>query len=76
LFVRWAKKDNIQYTGGRYIVFVAGGVTYSETRAGYELMQQHSKEVIIGSSHIITPDSYLVDIGSLHRKNTASVVDI
>ena len=62
---RWAKKDNIQYTGGRFIVFVAGGVCYSETRAGYELMNQHSKEIIVGGSHVITPDSYLVDVGVL-----------
>ena len=67
--IRWAKKDNIQFTGGRFIAFVAGGVSYSETRAGYELTLLHSKEVIVGSSHIITPDSYLVDVGSLDSPN-------
>jgi syntaxin-binding protein 1 len=65
LYCRWAKKDTVQFTGGRFISFIAGGVSYSETRVGYELMQQHSKEVIVGSTNVITPESYLVDVGSL-----------
>ena len=28
--IRWAKKDNVQYNGGRYIAFVAGGVSWSK----------------------------------------------
>ncbi len=28
--IRWAKKDSVQYTGGRYIAFVAGGVSWSK----------------------------------------------
>ena len=65
---RWAKRDNIQYTGGRYIVFIAGGVSFTETRVGYEIMLQHSKEVIVGGSHIINPSSYLVDVGALNTR--------
>lgn len=68
---RWAKKDNSSFSGGRYLVFIAGGITFSEQRVGYELSQQHSKEVISGSTHLLTPDNYLVDIGSLGQTISA-----
>ncbi len=63
---KFAKKDNVQFSGGRFMVFIAGGIAYSELRVGYELMQQQSKEVIMGGSHIISPDSYIVDVQNLH----------
>lgn len=45
---RWGKKDTAQFTGGRFLVFIAGGVSYSELRVAYDNMSQMSKEVIIG----------------------------
>mmetsp|Transcript_16566 Transcript_16566/g.28042 ORF Transcript_16566/g.28042 Transcript_16566/m.28042 type:complete len:620 (+) Transcript_16566:138-1997(+) len=65
---KFGKKDNVQMSGVRYLVFVAGGVSYSELRAGYELMAKESKEVIIGGSHFISPDTYLVDVGALNTR--------
>jgi syntaxin-binding protein 1 len=62
---KFGKKDSV-LSGVRYLTFVAGGVAYSELRAGYEAMQRENKEVVIGGTHIITPDSYLVDVGSLN----------
>ena len=44
---RWAKKDNISFTGGRNLVFLAGGVTFAELRVGGEMMQSTNKEVCI-----------------------------
>mmetsp|Transcript_25416 Transcript_25416/g.27786 ORF Transcript_25416/g.27786 Transcript_25416/m.27786 type:complete len:631 (+) Transcript_25416:78-1970(+) len=64
---RFGKKDNVQFTGGRFLVFVAGGITYGETKIAYDLMMSQQKEVVFGSTHITTPDSYLSDVGSLHR---------
>jgi syntaxin-binding protein 1 len=32
----------------RLMVFVAGGLTYAEVRAAYEISEAHSKDVIIG----------------------------
>ena len=63
---KFGKKDHLQFNGGRFLVFIAGGVSFSELRVAYELMQKESKEVVIGSTHIQSPDSYMVDIGSLH----------
>jgi syntaxin-binding protein 1 len=64
---RWGRKDQSQFTGGRYIVFCAGGITYSELRVGYECMQAHAKEVIIGGTHLLSPGDYMDEVGSLHQ---------
>eukprot|EP01038_Epipyxis_sp_PR26KG_P010661 gene10661-14317_t len=69
---RWTKsKDNI--SGGRYIAYIAGGVGFAELRAGYELITQHSKEVIIGSSHVVSPDQYINEVSSLNSTATLNM---
>ena len=62
---RWGKKDQVAITGGRYLVFVAGGVAYSELRTGYELQKEHSKEVVVGGTHLLNPDSYVTEVRNL-----------
>ncbi|KAI9620419.1 hypothetical protein H4Q26_013631 [Puccinia striiformis f. sp. tritici PST-130] len=66
----------------RIMVFVAGGLTYAEVRAAYEISEAHSKDVIIGNIKIrhaiysmgffridsyITPKQYIADLASLDR---------
>ncbi|XP_006866069.1 PREDICTED: syntaxin-binding protein 3 [Chrysochloris asiatica] len=54
--------------GSKLIIFVIGGITYSEMRCAYEVSQAHkSCEVIIGSTHIITPKNLLDDIKMLNK---------
>ncbi|XP_056459293.1 syntaxin-binding protein 3-like [Gadus chalcogrammus] len=54
--------------GARLIVFVIGGVCYSETRCAYQVSQAvKSCQVIIGSSHILTPTALLEDIKALSK---------
>lgn len=48
------------------IVFIAGGVTYSEMKCAYEVMSLHrGVEVYIGADSIITPKKFLDKLGEL-----------
>ncbi|XP_005285534.1 syntaxin-binding protein 3 [Malaclemys terrapin pileata] len=64
-------------SGSKLIVFVIGGITYSEIRSAYEVSQAYkSCEVIIGSTHILTPRRLLDDVKMLNKpKDTVCIKD-
>ncbi|KAK0566321.1 syntaxin binding protein 1 [Tilletia horrida] len=43
----------------RILVFIAGGMTYSEIRSAYELSNKLGKDMYIGSSHTFTPERFV-----------------
>lgn len=43
----------------RLIVFMVGGVTYSEMRTAYQVGKRNNAEVYLGSSHVFTPNAYM-----------------
>ncbi|KAI9223501.1 Sec1-like protein [Blastocladiella britannica] len=53
--------------GGRTVIFVLGGMTYSEIRATYEVAAAAGKEVLIGSTHIVTPGKFVDDLKNLRN---------
>ncbi|KAG1460623.1 hypothetical protein G6F55_004054 [Rhizopus delemar] len=57
-------------SGPPVIIFIVGGMTYSEIRSAYELAETFDREVYIGSTHIITPDKFVQDISQLDKDNS------
>merc|ERR1712070_912963 len=55
------KQEEVVYTGSRLIVFIVGGMTYSEMRTAYTLSQATKREVIIGSTHLLTAKSFITE---------------
>ncbi len=49
----------------RILVFMAGGATYAEARACYEVSQNASKEVFLITSHMLTPRLFLHQLRGL-----------
>jgi len=49
----------------RIIVFMAGGATYAEARACYEVSQASGKDVFLATSHMLTPGLFLRQVGDL-----------
>eukprot|EP00102_Acyrthosiphon_pisum_P022705 XP_016659915.1 PREDICTED: protein ROP-like [Acyrthosiphon pisum] len=62
----WYKGKYPKKEGSRIILFIIGGVTYSEMRSVYEVSKNFKNwNIIIGSSHIMTPEDFLKDLSDL-----------
>ena len=53
---------DLEFKGPRVIVFVIGGMTYSEMRCLHKVMKETKREVIIGSTHITTQKTFLNEV--------------
>jgi hypothetical protein len=53
--------------GPRTIVFVVGGMTWSEVRTCHELASKYEKEILVGSTHILSPAGMFDLLRDLHR---------
>lgn len=62
----------------RVIVFMAGGATYSEARACYDVSQKTSRDVFLVTSHMMKPSLFLRQVGDLsqNRRNLRLPVDL
>ena len=49
----------------RILVFMAGGATYSESRACYEISARHSRDVVLATSHMVTPELFVRQVSDL-----------
>jgi syntaxin-binding protein 1 len=60
-------KDAEEETRPRFIIFVIGGLTFSEMRSAYELAEQHKASIYIGSTSTITANDYIKDLSDLNK---------
>ncbi|KAI4125828.1 MAG: hypothetical protein LQ338_004069 [Usnochroma carphineum] len=49
----------------RILVFMAGGATYSESRACYEVSQALNKDIYLATTHMLTSSLFLRQVGDL-----------
>lgn len=59
---KFNKKEPLNYVGGRVIVFVVGGLCYNELKTAYEIIAKEQREIILGSTSIMTPKEYLAKV--------------
>jgi syntaxin-binding protein 1 len=61
----------------RVIVFMAGGATYSESRACYEVSNKTNRDVFLVTSHMVKPQLFLRQVGDLsqNRRNLRLPID-
>lgn len=66
----WAKgRGNVgSENRPRVIVFMAGGATYSESRACYEIGRATGREVFLATSHMLTPSLFVRQVGDLSQE--------
>ena len=56
----------------RLVVFILGGITYSEFRVASEVakdMKYKSAEIFVGGSKVLTPNSFIHDLKNLHKQH-------
>jgi syntaxin-binding protein 1 len=51
----------------RIIVFMAGGATYSESRSCYEIGAERSRDIVLVTSHMLTPQLFIRQVRDLSR---------
>lgn len=50
-------------------IFMIGGMTFSELRSVYELVDSHNADLLVGSSSTLTANQYIEDLSSTNELN-------
>ncbi|KAF5377779.1 hypothetical protein D9757_008057 [Collybiopsis confluens] len=69
---RAAKPSAVVENKPRILVFMAGGMTYSEIREMYNLSTSLNKDIYIGSTHVVTPRYFIDDMKVVELGGTGS----
>ncbi|KAJ8326195.1 syntaxin binding protein 1 [Batrachochytrium dendrobatidis] len=65
-------EEDFRENGPRVILFVIGGITYSEMRAVFEAKKDLRRDIVIGSTHVWQPDGFVEALKDLHRGQGAA----
>mmetsp|Transcript_35146 Transcript_35146/g.85125 ORF Transcript_35146/g.85125 Transcript_35146/m.85125 type:complete len:679 (-) Transcript_35146:2359-4395(-) len=69
---KWGKADTkagaeaIAFTGSRNLVFMLGGLAYSELKVARKVMEKESREIMIGSTDFMNPEDFLKALQTLN----------
>jgi len=55
------------FQGGRSMVFMVGGISYVELRVARDVMENESREIVIGSTKFVSPSDFIDDLTTLAR---------
>ncbi|KAJ3286901.1 vacuolar sorting protein VPS33/slp1 [Rhizoclosmatium sp. JEL0117] len=66
--------EDLRKNGPRTIVFVMGGITFSEMRACYEIIKEYKRDVILGSTSIINSTQFINVLKQIHVKDDKRTV--
>mmetsp|Transcript_25108 Transcript_25108/g.69260 ORF Transcript_25108/g.69260 Transcript_25108/m.69260 type:complete len:723 (-) Transcript_25108:57-2225(-) len=66
---KWGKKQStdepIHYDGGRNIVFMVGGLSFTELRVARNVMEKESREIISGGTKFVKPSDFIAELKTL-----------
>lgn len=67
---QWGKQqakanEPTHYDGARNIVFMIGGLSFTELRTARKVMQNNSREIIMGSTKFVSPNEFINDLKTL-----------
>jgi syntaxin-binding protein 1 len=71
------KEGEKEDEGEKLMVFMLGGMTYSETRAAYEVMKEQRGQgvsLIAGGSHLLTPEVFVRQLTGMSEEDFRSIV--
>jgi len=63
------KKEQAVFTGPRTLVFIVGGISYTELRVCREFSTKHQREIIVGSTSFCDAESFMTDLGTLKHES-------
>lgn len=70
---KWGKKQKgsgpTHYDGGRNIVFMVGGLSFTELRVVRNVMEKEEREIIAGSTKFISPNAFISDLKTLAKES-------
>jgi hypothetical protein len=53
------------FQGPRGIIFMVGGISYTEIKVSRDVMEKEGKEIIVGSTSFLSPAEFLSELESL-----------
>ena len=68
----WAVEARRKTGGRRVVVFVLGGVSHSECREMHALGAEIGREILLGSTSLLTPQSYIINLKELKQLDAFS----